>query len=234
MTIQTTYNPKWKDACFYEPSVIATVTGRKGKVYVEVQGDLRLYHDDHGSISRSDDLRRLWPQGGELDDEKLREMGWDFGNNRWWAVTRDNDPSGEDDDVCDSYESALEAAKELAGLTDGTNDLPHHTPGPWTTSPTILRSKHEGPRIVVWAPDYGGPLTAYGRTDEEAVANAYLGAAAPELLAVAGDLDDLIRDLRAQSDSADNGGDVDSLLWSDDTDALVERLRAAIAKATRS
>ena len=94
-----------------------------------------------------------------------------------------------------------------------------HTPGPWT-----IRQSYSSERIIVKAPQpTNRVLAGFGSEDEPLddtdVANARLIAAAPELLQAAMQAESLIPHLC----------DLDS---SEATAAVVEQLRAAIAKAT--
>lgn len=109
------FDPRFADACFYEPGVLARLSGPLGEACVEVQGDLRLSNDSRGLDLRTAAQARAAFPTGELPEDG--DEGWSWGMNRWWAATLVSDAHGEDDVVCDSYEVALEAARALAGFT---------------------------------------------------------------------------------------------------------------------
>lgn len=93
--------------------------------------------------------------------------------------------------------------------------MSEHTPGPWRTG------KGAGSRYTVYdkfsqrVGDFFEGVMATQRSDEECAANARLGAAAPDLLAMCEEL----------SECADYWSEYDVPI------GIVERLRAVIAKA---
>lgn len=110
----------FEDAMFYDSGeTYAKVTGPGGTYYVEAQGDKCVMHDDGRDLRRSEDFRAAFPDGKLPDDG---EDGWEWFNNSWWAVTAASDQVGEDDEVCDSFESALATAVELAARDKGMGE----------------------------------------------------------------------------------------------------------------
>lgn len=111
----------------------------------------------------------------------------------------------------------------------GQGDLPRspqpdgsrHTPGPWHyyKADGILRN-----RIVAGEPEDGLNGETLVALPTQCEADAHLITAAPELLAACRELDDFVRLEEADGDDA---------LWTDEYRALIENVRAAIAKAER-
>ena len=106
-----------------------------------------------------------------------------------------------------------------------------HTPGPWSIT-KAYKCNH--------SPDYFGaifgpkgkfprPGEAYGRTREEAQANAHLIAAAPELLESAENL--LAGFIHVDGDTKGNKARTDIFLRCPEMGDLCARMREAIAKA---
>ncbi len=103
-----------------------------------------------------------------------------------------------------------------------------HTPGPWEKCEfEVMREVKPG--LVMAVPIYTrrieGTLSPVSDDWDEAMANARLIAAAPELLSVCKDLDAAWDDFMMVDENDNNVGTIDGVC------ALLPRLRAAIAKA---
>lgn len=107
--------PPFEDACFYaEGESYAKVVGPGGTFYVDVQGEKRIYHEDGRRLTNAEEFRAAFPEG-KIPGDDGEDSPWRLENNSWWAVVTSGDPSGEDDEVCDSFEGALATAIERAG-----------------------------------------------------------------------------------------------------------------------